>query len=71
MVLHLDPKYYGGRTFIIEAKDNSETNVYIQSATLNGQPLSRPLLAHADLVKGGKLGLQMGPQPNKSWGVGR
>ncbi|MEJ7663806.1 MAG: glycoside hydrolase domain-containing protein [Hymenobacter sp.] len=68
VVLHLDKKYYGGHTFTIEAKDNSETNVYIQSATLNGQPLDRPLLAHADLVKGGKLVLQMGPQPNKSWG---
>lgn len=68
VVLHLDKKYYGGHTFVIEAKDNSETNVYIQSATLNGQPLSRPLLAHADLVKGGKLVLQMGPQPNRGWG---
>ena len=57
--------------FTSERKDNSEINVYIQSATLNGQPLSRPLLAHADLGKGGKLVLQMGPQPNRSWGVGR
>jgi predicted alpha-1,2-mannosidase len=31
-----------GKDFVITAKNNSPENVYIQSATLNGQPLNRP-----------------------------
>ena len=69
VVLHLDKPYYGGKTFIIEAPNNSETNIYIQSAMLNGKLLTRPVLYHEDIVKGGKLVLQMGPKPNLSWGV--
>ena len=68
IVLHLDRQYYGGKTFEIDAPNNSETNIYIQSATLNGKPLTRPVLYHDDLVKGGKLVLQMGPKPNLTWG---
>ena len=43
--------------------------MYIQSATLNGFPLDRYWFDHADLVKGGTLELDLGPEPNKSWGV--
>jgi predicted alpha-1,2-mannosidase len=64
ITLHLDKQYYGGNTFVIEAVDNSTRNRYIQSVTLNGRPLSGPRLYHEDLVKGGKLVLKMGPQPN-------
>jgi predicted alpha-1,2-mannosidase len=65
VVLHLDPKWYGGRTFTIEAPGNTERNVYIQSAELDGRPLAAPRLAHADLVKGGRLVLRMGPEPDE------
>jgi predicted alpha-1,2-mannosidase len=68
VVLHLDPAYYPGRTFTIEARGNSEKNIYIQSATLNGRPLTEARLLHADLVKGGRLLLRMGPVPNERWG---
>jgi putative alpha-1,2-mannosidase len=37
---------------------------------LNGRPLNKPWLYHEELVKGGKLVLQMGPKPNKHWGTG-
>ena len=57
-----------GKTFEILAKDISEDNIYIQSAILNGTPYSKSYIEHADINKGGKLILQMGPQPNKSWG---
>ena len=59
----------GGKTFEIVAKGASEDNKYIQSATLNGEPLTRPFLSHDDVVKGGKLVFVMGDQPNKSWGI--
>jgi putative alpha-1,2-mannosidase len=67
-VIHLDPAYYPGKTFTIEAKNVSDKNCYIQSATLNGKPLSKPWFYHADLVKGGNLILTMGDKPNKNWG---
>jgi predicted alpha-1,2-mannosidase len=57
-----------GNSFIIEAKDVSAQNKYIQSAKLNGKPLERPWFEHADLANGGSLVLQMGPRPNKQWG---
>ncbi len=60
-----------GKEFIIEAKNVSAQNKYIQSATLNGQPHNRPWIEHSDIVRGGKLVFQMGPRPNKSWGSSR
>ncbi|MBN2475103.1 MAG: GH92 family glycosyl hydrolase [Pirellulales bacterium] len=70
IVIHLDKRYYPGGQFVIEAKNNSKRNVYIQSATLNGKPLNKPWLYHSELVQGGKLVLEMGPEPNKQWGRG-
>jgi putative alpha-1,2-mannosidase len=57
-----------GKTFVIEAKDVSAQNKYIQSAALNGEPLNKPWFNNSDLVKGGKLVLIMGPRPNRNWG---
>jgi predicted alpha-1,2-mannosidase len=68
ITFHLNPKYYSGKTFTIEAKNNSAINYYIQSAQLNGKPLDRPWILHETLVKGGKLTLNMGGKPNKAWG---
>jgi predicted alpha-1,2-mannosidase len=70
VVIHLDPHYYSGKDFVIEAHHNSPANVYIQSARLNGQPLNRSWIYHADIVAGGKLEFEMGPQPNRAWGTG-
>ena len=60
-----------GKEFIIEAKNVSAQNKYIQSATLNGEKYDKPWIEHADMVKGGKIVFQMGPRPNKSWGSSR
>ena len=57
-----------GRKFIIKARNVSSKNKYIRSASLNGQPLNNPWFSHSNLSEGGKLVLQMGPFPNKSWG---
>ena len=58
-----------GKTFEIVAKGASEDNKYIQSATLNGEPLTRPFVNHDEVARGGKLVFVMGDQPNKSWGT--
>jgi predicted alpha-1,2-mannosidase len=66
--IHLDPRYHQGRTFMIIAENNSARNIYVQSATLNGKPLTRSWFSHAELVAGGELVLKMGPKPNAAWG---
>jgi predicted alpha-1,2-mannosidase len=53
-----------GKTFTVMAKNNSEKNVYIQSAKLNGNPLSAPLITYEDIVRGSILELVMGPKPS-------
>jgi predicted alpha-1,2-mannosidase len=65
--IQLDENYYEGKEFIIEAKNTSPINKYIQSATLNGKPLDSYWFYHSELVKGGKLVLEMGPEPNYRW----
>lgn len=57
-----------GKTFTIEAQQNSSENKYIQSATLNGKPLERTWLSHSEIIAGGTLVFRMGPEPNKKWG---
>jgi predicted alpha-1,2-mannosidase len=70
ITLHLSPQFYGGNTFVIEAPAASPENCYIQSATLNGQPLNQWWIPWQDVVKGGKLVLQLAPTPNQQWAKG-
>jgi len=58
------------RTFTILAENNSDTNKYIQSATLNDRPLDKLRISHDDIMNGGTLIFRLGPEPNKSWGTG-
>lgn len=60
----------GGKTFTVEATNNSAENIYIQSATLNGQPYTKTYIEYADLTAGGTLRLVMGPTPSK-WGTAK
>ena len=56
-----------GRKFEIIAKNVSEKNKYIQSAVLNGRPLTRPFIRHGDIVRGSSLVFVMGDAPNYNW----
>lgn len=56
-----------GKQFTIEAPGASDGNIYIQSATLNGQSYDKSYLLHADIMNGGKLSFVMGKTPNKEW----
>jgi predicted alpha-1,2-mannosidase len=58
-----------GKQFTIRAPGASSGKFYIQSAKLNGKPLARPWIKHADIVAGGDLTLVMGTTPNKQWGA--
>lgn len=59
----------GGKVLEIVARNNSARNIYIQSATLNGKPWTKPWFSHADIASGATLVLTMGPEPNKAWGA--
>jgi predicted alpha-1,2-mannosidase len=67
-VIHLDGEKYHGHTFTVIAEHNSAENIYIQSATLNDQPLTRPWITRDELTAGGTLRFVMGPAPNLRWG---
>lgn len=56
-----------GKRFEIVAHNLSDQNFYIQSATLNGQPLERFWLKHSEIVDGGTLVFEMGSQPSTAW----
>lgn len=60
--IRLNPKYYKGRTFVIETINNSTTNVYVQGFALNGSALKRPFVSWRNITNGGKLVLKMGVQ---------
>ncbi|MCP4451463.1 MAG: glycoside hydrolase family 92 protein, partial [Planctomycetes bacterium] len=63
MTIHLNADYYGGGQFVIETKNNSSKNVYVQSVKLNGTPLKDNILPWAAFVQGGRLELTMGATP--------
>jgi predicted alpha-1,2-mannosidase len=58
-----------GKQFVIEAGTNSQQNVFIQSAKLNGANYSKNYIRYQDIVNGGILKLEMSNQPNKSRGL--
>ncbi len=69
ITIQLDPNYTSGKSFTVIAKDNSPENIYIQQATLNGEPLERCYLNYSEITTGGTLELEMGPEPNANWGI--
>ena len=67
-VIRLGNRYGRGEKFTITAHNASRKNKYVQSAILNGKELKTFWFPAAELLKGGELILQMGDQPNKTWG---
>jgi predicted alpha-1,2-mannosidase len=51
-----------GKTFSIEAKDQSERNVYVRKVTLNGEELTRRYITHEEIINGGNLVFYMSPK---------
>lgn len=57
-----------GKEFKIVARGNSDKNVYVQEAKLNGIPLDEMFFTHEQLINGGVLELAMKPE-NPVWGL--
>ncbi|RZU49302.1 putative alpha-1,2-mannosidase [Krasilnikovia cinnamomea] len=58
-----------GRKIVVNARNNSARNVYVQSLTVNGQPYTSTSLPHALLAGGATLDFTMGDRPS-DWGTG-
>lgn len=58
-----------GVFFKITAKNNSDKNIYVQSAKMNGKVWEKNWFRHKDIVSGGVLELEMGAEPS-DWGIG-
>ncbi len=58
-----------GKKFVIEADKNSRENIYIQSATLNGNSLNKNYITYKDILNGGTIYFEMGSQPNENRGI--
>jgi predicted alpha-1,2-mannosidase len=58
-----------GKTFEINAPQNSANNVYVNKITLNGMVYDKNFISHSDLMKGGKLQFDMIKTPNKTRGT--
>jgi predicted alpha-1,2-mannosidase len=67
-VIHLAAPHTGTQ-FVVAAPAATSTNEYIQSATLNGVTLDKPWFAESEILSGGTWNVQVGAQPNKSWGA--
>lgn len=62
-------KLENGKSFVIEAPNNSGENKYVHHATLGGKIHSLNYITHTDVMKGGTLKLVMRSEPNKSRGT--
>lgn len=67
--IDLSPMNSAGGTFVIETENNAPENCYIQSATLDGQPLDDCWLYRDRIYRAGRLKLTMGSAPNTAWGA--
>lgn len=68
-VIDLGEQFGRGKQIEIIAKDASRINKYVQSARVNGKKLESFYFPAKELLKGGTLELQMGPEPQKYWGT--
>lgn len=69
--IDLGGRYGRGEAFTIEARNTSRKNIYVQNAKLNGKKLKNFWFLAEDLLRGGSLILEMGPEPNEKWGVAK
>ncbi|MEO3406697.1 GH92 family glycosyl hydrolase [Mucilaginibacter sp. CAU 1740] len=54
-----------GKRFVIEARNLSAANKYVQSISLNGKIYTKPYITHKDIMGGGKLVFVMGDKAKK------
>jgi predicted alpha-1,2-mannosidase len=58
-----------GKKFVIEAPKNSDENIYINKAKLNGKSYGKNFITHEAITNGGKLEFDMTSSPNTKRGT--
>ncbi|TKG93961.1 glycoside hydrolase family 92 protein [Puteibacter caeruleilacunae] len=58
-------KLAANKTFTMRAENLTDENKYIESATLNGKPVTKSYLTHQQIINGGELVFKMSATPNK------
>ena len=64
ITIRLNNKYYKGKTYTIETKDNSASVLYIQSVETNGKESESCFVPFRDVVNGGKMIIKLSDKPN-------
>ncbi len=60
---------YTGKAFTIVTQHGGGKNMFIQSTTLDGKPLTKPWIPEAVVTQGGTWNVIAGMSPNKKWGA--
>ena len=69
ITIDLGGRYGRGKRFVIKAPNASRKNIYVQRVTLNGKPLQSFRFPASELLRGGEMVVEMGPEPNREWGI--
>ena len=56
-------KLENGKTLTIEAKNQSDKNVYVREVLVNGKGVNRNYITHAEIMNGGKITFTMSDKP--------
>ena len=66
ITIQLDNRYYPGKIFTIEVRNNSEKNCFIKTAYLNGKKLMSPRIPFSAIKNGGSLVYEMTDRPEQT-----
>jgi predicted alpha-1,2-mannosidase len=64
ITIDLNNKYYKGKQFVIETRNNSHDNIYIRSMSVNGKHLDKTFIPFSTVVKGGRITINMDSKPH-------
>jgi predicted alpha-1,2-mannosidase len=65
---HATVELGGGKKLEIEVRRKDPAHQYVQTFSLNGKLQQKTWFRHGDIAQGGKLVLEMGPEPNSTLG---
>lgn len=67
ITIQLNNQYYKGKEFVIEAKNNSKENCYVDQYLLNGKPVQSMRVPFSTITAGGCLELNMSNQAKDNY----
>lgn len=69
ITIQLNNTYYEGKEFVIEVRNNSSENGYVQQYRLNGKDLQETRIPFSAITSGGRLELEMGHTPKDDYSI--